>query len=130
MPIATLADRIADWIAAAAREAKLKGAVVGLSGGVDSAVTVSLCKRGLGDHVLGVMMPCRSRRQDEHDAELGITCEQLDRTLEAIESRQATGLAPETVARARQMVAASAHKRARAGICEVRDPCACVTKRT
>ena len=47
MPLVTPTDRIADSIAAAAREAKLKGAVVGLSGGVDSAMTASLCKRGL-----------------------------------------------------------------------------------
>jgi NAD+ synthase len=35
-----------------------KGAVVGLSGGIDSSVTAAICARALGkDRVLGVMMP-------------------------------------------------------------------------
>ncbi len=64
----TLSDQIADWIAQAVREAGSKGAVLGLSGGVDSAVAAVLCKKALGDNVLGVIMPCESDPQDEKDA--------------------------------------------------------------
>lgn len=40
------------------RRFRRKGAVVGLSGGIDSSVTAALCARALGkDHVLGVLMP-------------------------------------------------------------------------
>ena len=39
---------------------KRRGIVIGLSGGIDSAVTVSLCVKAIGkDKVLGVMMPER-----------------------------------------------------------------------
>jgi len=40
------------------RQLRRKGAVIGLSGGIDSSVTAALCARALGkDRVLGVMMP-------------------------------------------------------------------------
>src|SRR5579875_3170262 len=40
------------------RRLRRKGAVVGLSGGIDSSVTAALCAQALGkDKVFGVMMP-------------------------------------------------------------------------
>jgi len=37
---------------------KRKGAVIGISGGIDSALTCTLCTKAMGkDHVLGVLMP-------------------------------------------------------------------------
>ncbi len=47
-----------------------KGAVVGMSGGVDSSVAAILCKRALADEVLGVIMPCNSDPTDEEHAHL------------------------------------------------------------
>lgn len=38
---------------------KRRGAVVGISGGIDSAVVAALCARALGDRVLGLFMPER-----------------------------------------------------------------------
>ena len=79
-----LADQIADWIVAHVRSAGLSGAVVGLSGGIDSAVVSGLCVRALGvEHVLGVFMPCHSAPRDAEDAALaartwGITPELYD----------------------------------------------------
>jgi NAD+ synthase len=44
---------------------KRKGAVVGLSGGIDSSVTVALCVRALGkERVLGLFMPERDSSDD------------------------------------------------------------------
>jgi len=63
-----LAESLAGWIAARVKEAGLRGAVLGLSGGVDSAVTAALCKMALGERVLGLIMPCGSDRADEEDA--------------------------------------------------------------
>jgi NAD+ synthase len=79
-----LADRIADWIAAHVRAAGLTGSVVGLSGGIDSAVVSGLCVRALGaEQVLGVIMPCHSGPRDAADAALaartwGMTPETYD----------------------------------------------------
>ncbi len=52
------------------RSAGLRGTIVGLSGGVDSAVAAALCRRAVGDGALGVMMPCHSAPEDFADAEL------------------------------------------------------------
>jgi NAD+ synthase len=64
------ADEISRWIASEVRRAGMRGAVLGLSGGIDSAVTALLCSEALGQDVLGVIMPCHSQRQDEEHARL------------------------------------------------------------
>jgi NAD+ synthase len=67
----SLADSIAGWIAARVTEAGQTGAVIGLSGGIDSAVVSGLCARAVGkENVLGIIMPCHSSPEDVQDAEL------------------------------------------------------------
>ena len=56
------------WIRHQAEAAGAKGAVFGLSGGLDSAVVGALCERALGDRALGVIMPCMSQNCDMDDA--------------------------------------------------------------
>lgn len=47
----------------------LKGAVIGISGGKDSAVATAIMVRALGkENVVGVSMPCHSNKQDFIDA--------------------------------------------------------------
>jgi len=64
------AGRIEKWIASKVKEAGAKGAVVGMSGGLDSSVTAVLAKRALGKNVLGLVMPCDSCPGDAHRASL------------------------------------------------------------
>lgn len=67
----TLADRIADWIREQVQGAGLRGAVLGLSGGIDSAVVSGLCARALGpENVLGLIMPIESISRDAEHGEL------------------------------------------------------------
>jgi len=68
MNVEHLSKAIADWIARKAREAGARGVVVGLSGGVDSAVVLALSQRALSENVLGAIMPCESDSQDTDDA--------------------------------------------------------------
>jgi len=57
-----------NWLQERVKEAGALGAVVGLSGGIDSAVTAVLCQKAFPDNFLGVIMPCYSSKEDEEDA--------------------------------------------------------------
>jgi NAD+ synthase len=59
-------NRIAAFIQASVAESlRRRGAVLGISGGVDSAVVAALCVRALGSHrVLGLLMPERDSSAD------------------------------------------------------------------
>lgn len=60
-----LAGEIARWMRTYAEQAGAQGFVVGLSGGIDSAVTAALSTRAVGaDHTLGVLLPCHSQPDD------------------------------------------------------------------
>jgi NAD+ synthase len=62
-------NRIAEWTKKYVHEAGAKGVVIGLSGGVDSALAAAIAVRGLGmENVLGVIIPCGSDPNDEIDA--------------------------------------------------------------
>jgi len=59
-----LANKLTDWIKERVLEAKKTGTVVGLSGGIDSAVVAVLCKRAFPDTTLAAIMPCYSSEID------------------------------------------------------------------
>ena len=47
----------------------LKGVVIGISGGKDSAVVAALFQKAIGsENIIGVTMPCHSKEQDREDA--------------------------------------------------------------
>lgn len=49
----------------------LKGAIIGISGGKDSAVVAALFKEALGkENIIGVTLPCHSKEEDENDAKI------------------------------------------------------------
>lgn len=66
----SLADQIAQWIQAIVRDAGAEGVVVGLSGGIDSAVTAALVHRALPGRVLCAILPCESAQHDASEARL------------------------------------------------------------
>jgi adenylyl- and sulfurtransferase ThiI len=65
MTTPTLQDRITAWIKDYAEQANIKSLVVGISGGIDSAVVSALCAR-TGLNTVAVTMPIR-QRPDLHD---------------------------------------------------------------
>ncbi|MFO7264915.1 MAG: NAD(+) synthase [Limnochordales bacterium] len=67
---ARVTEQIVRWLQEKAAEAGALGIVVGLSGGIDAAVTAALAKRAFPDTTLGVIMPCHSDPADEADARL------------------------------------------------------------
>ena len=65
----TRAQTIAAWMRSQVEAAGSRGIVVGLSGGIDSAVVAGLAASATPGHVLGVMLPCHSDPRDEADAQ-------------------------------------------------------------
>ena len=62
---------IQEWISDYIKSANADGIVVGISGGIDSAVTSSLCTKAIGkDAVIGLGLPCLSNPKDLSDAKL------------------------------------------------------------
>jgi len=59
-----LASKLVTWIRGQVAEAKLKGVVFGLSGGLDSSVVGALCRRAFPENALGVIIPCHSSQTD------------------------------------------------------------------
>lgn len=61
---------MAAWLRDRVAAASAKGIVVGLSGGIDSAVVARVAQLAVGDAALGVIMPAHSDTRDEQDARL------------------------------------------------------------
>jgi NAD+ synthase len=64
------ANDIVDWLRQRMTMAGARGFVVGLSGGLDSAVVAKLCQLAAPGQVAGAIMPCGSDPRDEADARL------------------------------------------------------------
>lgn len=64
------ANHIAAWMRSHLHASGARGFVVGLSGGLDSAVVARLAQLAAPGHVLAAILPCHSDPQDERDAAL------------------------------------------------------------
>ena len=63
--------RIVNWIKKEVKQAGAKGALLGISGGIDSAVVTALLKEAIGRRrVLGLFLSIHSRARDLEDARL------------------------------------------------------------
>ncbi len=68
MNIEALADKLTSWIRDEVTAGGCRGVVIGMSGGIDSAVLAVLCQRAFPESTLGVMMPCHSNPDDKAHA--------------------------------------------------------------
>ena len=66
-------ERIAGWMRRQLAAAGARGFVVGLSGGIDSAVVARLAQLAAPGNVVAALLPCHSDPADEHDAALVAT---------------------------------------------------------
>jgi NAD+ synthase len=63
-------ENICLWLKNYLQTSGAKGYIVGISGGLDSAIVASLCVRAVGkENVFGVMLPCNSRLSSLIDAQ-------------------------------------------------------------
>lgn len=65
MSMETKIEKTVQWIRETVTGAGCRGVVVGLSGGIDSAVVGFLAKRAFPDDSLGVLLPCKSHPRDK-----------------------------------------------------------------
>ncbi len=75
--------KLINWIRKKVDDAGCQGAVIGLSGGIDSSVTSLLCQKAFPENTLGVIMPCQSNPEDRIDAikhaeKFGIKYKEID----------------------------------------------------
>ena len=64
-------NKIVNWLKQQVKDSGAKGIILGLSGGIDSAVVAALCKEAVGkNNVLVLYLPCNSNIQDLKDAQL------------------------------------------------------------
>lgn len=68
--IEQVCNEAVEWIRDRVKNAGAKGVVLGMSGGIDSAVVAALVKRAFPDNCLCVTMPCYSDPIDEQHAKL------------------------------------------------------------
>jgi len=76
-------NNLINWIKEKVNDAGCQGAVIGLSGGIDSSVTSLLCQKAFPENTLGVIMPCQSNPEDRIDAikhaeKFGIKYKEID----------------------------------------------------
>ncbi|MGI6377670.1 NAD(+) synthase [bacterium] len=71
-------DYLVDFLKDYLKKANADGYVLGVSGGVDSAVCAQLIKRACGDNCLGLILPCYSEPTDTEDAILACKAANLE----------------------------------------------------
>lgn len=63
------ADYLVSWIKEKVKSAGCKGCVIGLSGGIDSAVTAALCNKAFPKNTSGIILPIDEMKSDIEDLE-------------------------------------------------------------
>ena len=69
--VAKETERVIDFVRNYYKKNNLLGAILGVSGGKDSAVAAALMVKALGsENVIGVTIPCYSNEEDKNDAQI------------------------------------------------------------
>lgn len=80
---------IVQWLQMQVKEAGVNGLIVGVSGGLDSAVVAHLIQRAFPDNSLGVIMPLNSSQADmEHAKKATESCGINELTIDLTETHQ------------------------------------------
>ncbi|GGJ49245.1 NAD(+) synthase [Virgibacillus salexigens] len=81
-------DQIVNWLQEQVKLAGVNGLLVGISGGIDSAVVAHLIKLACPDHSLGVLMPINTSEENMQDAkEVAASCGINTITVDLTEAR-------------------------------------------
>nr|WP_318027174.1 hypothetical protein [Mycoplasmopsis bovis] len=67
-------EYLVSWIKRRVKNAKAKGCIVGISGGIDSALVVSLCAKAFPNNTIGIVMPIDSMMHDLDDIKKARKC--------------------------------------------------------
>lgn len=82
-------SKLVEWLQQKVKEAGMEGAIVGVSGGIDSAVVTHLIKRAFPESSLGIIMPVKSNPKDKEDALKVIeSCGITHQTMELTDTHQ------------------------------------------
>lgn len=82
-----IVQQMIKWLQQKVNDANAKGLLVGLSGGLDSAVVAHLIKRAFPDHSLAVIMPIQSNPVDlTHAKEVAKSCNIQVQTVDLTET--------------------------------------------
>lgn len=76
-------EYLVDWLKEIVNNAHAKGLIVGVSGGIDSAVVACLIKKAFPDNSFGLIMPCHSNNEDQLLAEK--LCKKIDLKYEVVD---------------------------------------------
>lgn len=64
----SMIDYLVSWLHERVGESGARGLILGISGGIDSAVTAALAARAFPENSLGLLLPCHSNKNDIADA--------------------------------------------------------------
>jgi NAD+ synthase len=78
IPVEKQIEKTIDWMVEKVKDARAEGLVLGVSGGIDSAVCAFMIQRAFPKKSLGLILPCKSGMQDVEDAQAVVKACSLD----------------------------------------------------